>query len=43
MAFSAERWLATLQRMCERLTYLMVTPNSTRDNPGGGIQINTSL
>jgi len=38
MAFGAERWLATLQRTCERLTYLM---DSTGDNPGGGIE--TSL
>ncbi|TKY61115.1 Homeobox-leucine zipper protein HDG11 [Spatholobus suberectus] len=37
MAFGAERWLATLQRMCERLTYLMVTSNPTRDNLGGVI------
>ncbi|RDX80314.1 Homeobox-leucine zipper protein HDG11, partial [Mucuna pruriens] len=38
MAFGAERWLATLQRMCERLTYLMVTTNHpTRDNLGGVI------
>ncbi|XP_014508329.1 homeobox-leucine zipper protein HDG11 isoform X2 [Vigna radiata var. radiata] len=37
MAFGAERWLATLQRMCERLTYLMVTSDSTVDNPGGVI------
>ncbi|RZB95471.1 Homeobox-leucine zipper protein HDG11 isoform K [Glycine soja] len=37
MAFGAERWLTTLQRMCERLTYLMATSNPTRDNLGGGI------
>ncbi|CAJ1936536.1 unnamed protein product [Sphenostylis stenocarpa] len=37
MAFGAERWVATLQRMCDRLTYLMVTSNPTRDNPGGVI------
>ncbi|XP_052183651.1 homeobox-leucine zipper protein HDG11-like isoform X2 [Diospyros lotus] len=30
-AFGAERWLATLQRMCERFACLMVTANSTRD------------
>ncbi|CAK9165736.1 unnamed protein product [Ilex paraguariensis] len=32
-AFGAERWLATLQRMCERLA-VMVTGNSTRDLGG---------
>ncbi|KAL2342303.1 hypothetical protein Fmac_003588 [Flemingia macrophylla] len=35
MAFGAERWLATLRRMFEKLTYLMVTSNHTRDNLGG--------
>ncbi|KAH1251968.1 Homeobox-leucine zipper protein HDG11 [Glycine max] len=37
MAFGAERWLTTLQRMCERFTYLMATSNPTRDNLGGVI------
>ncbi|KAF8398836.1 hypothetical protein HHK36_014699 [Tetracentron sinense] len=31
VAFGAERWLATLQRMCERYACLMVTSTSTRD------------
>ena len=35
LAFGAERWLATLQRMCERFACLMVTGNSTRDLGGG--------
>ncbi|PIA26703.1 hypothetical protein AQUCO_09100087v1 [Aquilegia coerulea] len=34
MAFGAERWLATLQRMCERFACLMVTGTSTRDLGG---------
>ncbi|MED6150818.1 Homeobox-leucine zipper protein hdg11 [Stylosanthes scabra] len=34
MAFGAQRWLAVLQRMCERLACLMVTGNSTRDLGG---------
>ncbi|XP_027359063.1 homeobox-leucine zipper protein HDG11-like isoform X2 [Abrus precatorius] len=34
MAFGAQRWLTTLQRMCERLACLMVTGNSTRDLGG---------
>ncbi|XP_038687349.1 homeobox-leucine zipper protein HDG11-like [Tripterygium wilfordii] len=34
LAFGAERWLATLQRMCERLACLMVSSNSTRDLGG---------
>ncbi|OIV94163.1 hypothetical protein TanjilG_13780 [Lupinus angustifolius] len=36
MAFGADRWLAILQRMCERMASLTVTTNSTRD-PGGVI------
>lgn len=35
LAFGAERWLSTLQRMCERFACLMVTGNSTRDLGGG--------
>jgi homeobox-leucine zipper protein len=35
MAFGAERWLATLQRMCERVACQMVSGNSTRDLGGG--------
>ncbi|CAI9113299.1 OLC1v1013872C1 [Oldenlandia corymbosa var. corymbosa] len=31
LAFGAERWLASLQRMCERFACLMVTNTSTRD------------
>ncbi|CAN1856312.1 Homeobox-leucine zipper protein HDG11 [Linum perenne] len=31
MAFGAERWLTTLQRMCERYACLMVSNTSTRD------------
>ncbi|XP_050219867.1 homeobox-leucine zipper protein HDG11 [Mercurialis annua] len=34
VAFGAERWLATLQRMCERLACLMVSGASTRDLGG---------
>ncbi|KAM7277711.1 hypothetical protein ACFE04_004845 [Oxalis oulophora] len=34
LAFGAERWLATLQRMCERLACLMVSGSSTRDLGG---------
>ncbi|KAL3512453.1 hypothetical protein ACH5RR_025170 [Cinchona calisaya] len=34
LAFGAERWLATLQRMCESFACLMVTGNSTRDLGG---------
>ncbi|KAL5995490.1 hypothetical protein ACLOJK_025552 [Asimina triloba] len=34
MAFGAQRWLATLQRMCERFACLMVTSTSTRDLGG---------
>ncbi|CAK9164366.1 unnamed protein product [Ilex paraguariensis] len=34
LAFGAERWLATLQRMCERFACLMVTNTSTRDLGG---------
>ncbi|KAK6921380.1 Homeobox domain [Dillenia turbinata] len=34
LAFGAERWLATLQRMCERFACLMVTSTSTRDLGG---------
>ncbi|EEF34449.1 homeobox-leucine zipper protein HDG11 [Ricinus communis] len=34
MAFGAERWLATLQRMCERFACLMVSGNLTRDLGG---------
>lgn len=35
MAFGADRWLATLQRMCERIACLMVSGSSTRDLGGG--------
>ncbi|KAL9432628.1 hypothetical protein AB3S75_027619 [Citrus x aurantiifolia] len=34
MAFGADRWLATLQRMCERFACLMVSGTSTRDLGG---------
>ncbi|KAK7364169.1 hypothetical protein VNO80_12619 [Phaseolus coccineus] len=34
IAFGAQRWLTTLQRMCERIACLMVTSNSTRDLGG---------
>ncbi|KAL2334322.1 hypothetical protein Fmac_015535 [Flemingia macrophylla] len=34
IAFGAQRWLTTLQRMCERIACLMVTGNSTRDLGG---------
>lgn len=35
LAFGAERWFATLQRMCERFACLMVSSTSTRDLGGG--------
>ncbi|KAK3415035.1 hypothetical protein EUGRSUZ_H00609 [Eucalyptus grandis] len=34
LAFGAERWIATLERMCERIACLMVTGSSTRDTRG---------
>ncbi|KAJ0987295.1 hypothetical protein J5N97_005651 [Dioscorea zingiberensis] len=34
VAFGAQRWLATLQRMCERFTRVMVTGTSPRDLGG---------
>ncbi|GMI99485.1 homeodomain GLABROUS 11, HOMEODOMAIN GLABROUS 11, ENHANCED DROUGHT TOLERANCE 1 [Hibiscus trionum] len=34
LAFGAQRWLATLQRMCERFACLMVSSTSTRDLGG---------
>ncbi|OIW21278.1 hypothetical protein TanjilG_31393 [Lupinus angustifolius] len=34
LAFGAERWLATLQRVCERTACLMVTANPTHDVGG---------
>ncbi|KAL0318663.1 UNVERIFIED_CONTAM: Homeobox-leucine zipper protein HDG11 [Sesamum angustifolium] len=34
LAFGAERWLSTLQRMSERFACLIVTANSTRDLGG---------
>ncbi|KAK4428167.1 Homeobox-leucine zipper protein HDG11 [Sesamum alatum] len=34
LAFGAERWLSTLQRMSERFACLVVTANSTRDLGG---------
>ncbi|GAV58909.1 Homeobox domain-containing protein/START domain-containing protein [Cephalotus follicularis] len=34
LAFGAERWLTTLQRMCERFACLMVSSTSTRDLGG---------
>ncbi|KAA8542902.1 hypothetical protein F0562_024063 [Nyssa sinensis] len=34
LAFGAQRWLPTLQRMCERFACLMVTSTSTRDLGG---------
>ncbi|CAN0902220.1 Homeobox-leucine zipper protein HDG11 [Linum grandiflorum] len=34
MAFGAERWLTTLQRMCERFACLMVSNTPTRDLGG---------
>lgn len=35
VAFGAQRWLATLQRMCERFARVMVTGASPRDIGGG--------
>lgn len=43
LAFGAERWLATLQRMCERYACLMVSGNSTRDLGGGKLRISIVL
>lgn len=40
IAFGAQRWLATLKRMCERISCLMTAPDaSTRElgGCGGGI------
>ncbi|WCJ34745.1 Homeobox-leucine zipper protein HDG11 [Euphorbia peplus] len=34
MAFGAERWLATMQRMCERFACQLVSSTSTRDLSG---------
>ncbi|KAJ4961400.1 hypothetical protein NE237_021310 [Protea cynaroides] len=34
MAFGAERWISTLQRMCERFACLMLTSSSSRDIGG---------
>ncbi|KAG9136012.1 hypothetical protein Leryth_015888, partial [Lithospermum erythrorhizon] len=34
LAYGAERWIATLQRMCERFACLMVSGNSARDLGG---------
>ena len=34
-AFGAQRWLATLQRMCERFACLMATGASSRELGGG--------
>ncbi|KAF8014598.1 hypothetical protein BT93_H0421 [Corymbia citriodora subsp. variegata] len=34
LAFGAERWIAILERMCERIACLMVTGSSTRDVRG---------
>lgn len=39
LAFGANRWLATLQRMCERIACLMVSGTSTRDLGGGSFSI----
>ena len=41
LAFGAERWLATLLRMCERFACLMVSGTSTRDLGGGKKRTNT--
>lgn len=38
LAFGAERWLTTLQRMCERFACLMVKATSTRDLGGGTLE-----
>lgn len=35
LAFGAERWMAIIQRMCERFACLMVSGTSTRDLGGG--------
>lgn len=35
MAFGAERWLDSLQRLCERYACLMVSSNSSRELGGG--------
>lgn len=41
LAFGAERWLAALQRMCERFACLMVSGTSTRDLEGGSLNVST--
>lgn len=33
--FGAERWLSTLERICERYACMMVSGNSSRDLGGG--------
>lgn len=38
LAFGAERWLATLQRMAERFACLMVTGSSNQDLSGGNVR-----
>lgn len=38
LAFGAERWLATLQRMSERFACLMVTSSSNQDLGGGNVR-----
>lgn len=40
MAFGAERWLGSLQRLCERYACLMVSGKSSREL-GGGIMNRT--
>jgi len=39
VAFGAEKWLTTLQRMCERLAYLMDSGHSTGHLEGGSYKI----
>lgn len=38
LAFGAERWIATLQRMCERFTALLEPATSSRDLKGGELK-----
>lgn len=39
LAFGAERWLATLQRMSERFACLMVTDSCSGQDLGGGSSV----
>lgn len=40
LAFGAERWVGTLQRVCERHACLMVNSNPSHDHGGGNLYQN---